>query len=168
VPWANLAEEIQEELSSFGLDFRDGLRLVNKNNSDPEAHKAYQRWYYRQVRYPKNKDEILEKGRLWREANRDKVVAYYKEWYRKNREAKLAKQKEARKLNPPKRNKEKAYVRNKAYMERLRSDPAKYEDYKRRNNKRNVMYRQRKKASKVKSALEYLRELDGKAATGSS
>jgi hypothetical protein len=59
MPWTNLAEEIQEELSAVGFDrqslYRDGLRWT-KPIQDSEERKNYDRWYMKFVWRPTHKE----------------------------------------------------------------------------------------------------------------
>src|SRR5688500_12314324 len=92
MPWENLAEDLSEEFSEQGIDFRDNLRWIAPFQ-DEASRKNYQHWYHKFVRYPKHKQELLLKRKEWAEENRDYLAQWQRDYYLKHKAELSAKQK---------------------------------------------------------------------------
>ena len=128
--WKNLEEDLAEELGQVGLDsaslFKDGLRWQRPLKED---RKNYNKWYWKHVWYPKNKEthRLKQKQR------------YYEE---RSDPVKLEKQRE-RKRNYERSNCRKGSVQRERRMEmqrkrmaKLKADPVAYAAYREKWNAR--------------------------------
>lgn len=59
MPWKDLASELAEEFGQIRLDRRSLEGFQHIAPIDKEARRNYNRWYSKQVRYPKHKERIL-------------------------------------------------------------------------------------------------------------
>lgn len=156
MPWENLAEDLSEEFSEQGIDFRDNLRWIAPFQ-DEESRRNYNRWYHKFVRYPKHKRELLLKHKEWVASNRDYVRQMHRDYYLRHRDAIRAKQKarkEEMKKTPEGRAKLYEYnaSRQRRYMAKLLKDPERTSRFREGSNQRAKAYRERAKQDPVKFA----------------